>query len=84
MAEAHERVRPAVSDQSGARLTVVKFAIDSGYATPEVYEWTRKNGGGRVVVIKGDARAAGPVSQPSPVEIDRWVNGCASASRYGR
>jgi phage terminase large subunit GpA-like protein len=55
--------------ESGATLPIVKFAIDSGYATPEVYAWTRKYGGARAVVIKGDSRAAALVSQPSPVDV---------------
>ena len=55
--------------ESGATLPIVKFAIDSGYATPEVYAWTRKYGGARAVVIKGDSRAAAPISQPSPIDV---------------
>jgi phage terminase large subunit GpA-like protein len=55
--------------ESGATLSLSRFAIDSGYATPEVYAWTRKHGGARAVVIKGDARAAAPVSAPSPIEV---------------
>src|SRR5712691_10411775 len=54
---------------SGAALPIVKFAIDSGCATPEVYAWTRKYGGARAVVIKGDSRAAAPISQPSPIDV---------------
>jgi phage terminase large subunit GpA-like protein len=50
-------------------VPIVKFAIDSGYATPEVYAWTRQFGGSRAVVIKGDSRAAAPVGQPSPIDI---------------
>lgn len=53
----------------GAALPIVKFAIDSGHATPEVYAWTRKYGGERAVVIKGDSRADAPVSQPSPIDV---------------
>jgi phage terminase large subunit GpA-like protein len=55
--------------ESGATLVIVKVAIDSGYATPEVYDWTRQHGGDRVVVVKGDSRGASPVSQPSPIEV---------------
>ena len=55
--------------ESGAALPIVKFAIDSGYATPEVYAWTRQHGGARAVVIKGDSRAAAPISQPSPIDV---------------
>ena len=67
---------------SGASLPIVKFAIDSGYATPEVYAWARRYGGSRAVVIKGDSRGAAPISQPSPVDIGpqgksvRWESGC--------
>jgi phage terminase large subunit GpA-like protein len=55
--------------ESGASLPITKFAIDSGYATPEVYAWARQHGGARAVVVKGDARAAAPIGQPSPVDV---------------
>ena len=55
--------------ESGASLQIQRFAIDSGYATPEVYDWTRKHGGWRAVVIKGDSRASAPVSHPSPIDV---------------
>jgi phage terminase large subunit GpA-like protein len=44
--------------ESGVALPIVRFAIDFGYATPEVYTWTRTLGDERAVVIKGDSRAA--------------------------
>src|SRR6202040_2773768 len=55
--------------QAGGVIPIVKFAIDSGYATQEVYAWARRFGGERAVVIKGDSRAAAPVSQPSPIDV---------------
>jgi len=55
--------------EAGASLPIMKLAIDSGYATAEVYSWTRQHGGARAVVIKGDARAAAPVSAPSPIDV---------------
>jgi phage terminase large subunit GpA-like protein len=55
--------------ESGVCMPIVKFAIDSGYATPEVYAWARIHGGSRVAVIKGDSRAAAPVSHPSPIDV---------------
>ena len=55
--------------EDGAALPVVMFAIDSGYATSEVYAWARRYGGQRAVVIKGDSRAAAPISAPSPIEV---------------
>jgi len=53
----------------GAALPIVKFAIDSGCATPQVYAWAREFGGERAIVIKGDSRGAAPVNQPSPVDV---------------
>ena len=53
----------------GAALPISKVAIDSGYATPEVYAWARRYGSGRAVVIKGDSRAPALIGQPSPVEV---------------
>ena len=55
--------------ECGASLPISMFAIDSGYATAEVYAWARQHGGSRVVVIKGDARALAPVGQPSPIDV---------------
>jgi hypothetical protein len=46
-----------------------KYAIDSGYATGEVYTFVCKFGGDRAVVIKGDSRASAPISQLSPVDV---------------
>jgi len=67
--------------ESGGVLPIVKFAIDSGYATPEVYAWTRKYGGERAVVIKGDSRAAAPISQPSAIDIGPQGNRVRSGIR---
>jgi phage terminase large subunit GpA-like protein len=39
--------------ESGVDLPIIKFGIDSGYATTEVYSWARKQGSGRVIVTKG-------------------------------
>ena len=55
--------------ESGATLPIVKDAIDSGYATGEVYAFARKFRDARAVVIKGDSRAPAPISQPSPIEV---------------
>ena len=55
--------------QSGVRLPISIVAVDSGYATTEVYDWARQHSVPRTVVIKGDARALAPISQPSPIDI---------------
>jgi hypothetical protein len=49
MIDEHSTNKLAVS---GAALPIVKYAIDSGDATGEVYGWARKYGGA-AVVIKG-------------------------------
>jgi phage terminase large subunit GpA-like protein len=54
---------------SGARLGIVRIAVDSGYATQQVYAWARKQGPGRVLVTKGFETGAAPIGQPSAVEV---------------
>jgi len=55
--------------QAGVRLGIVRMAVDSGYATQEVYGWARRQGPGRVLVIKGHESGSAPVGQPSAVEV---------------
>jgi phage terminase large subunit GpA-like protein len=54
---------------SGARLGIVRMAIDSGFATQQVYAWARRQGPGRVLVTKGYETGSAPVGQPSAVEV---------------
>ena len=42
--------------RAGLELPILQLAVDSGFATTEVYQWARRQGG-RVLVIKGDSRA---------------------------
>ncbi len=53
---------------SGLEVPITQLAVDSGYAATEVYQWARKQGH-RVVVIKGDSRAAALLGNPAPIEI---------------
>ncbi|HZT29511.1 MAG TPA: phage terminase large subunit family protein [Bryobacteraceae bacterium] len=53
---------------SGIEMPILQLAVDSGYATTEVYEWARRQGG-RVVVIKGDQRSGAILGAPSPIEV---------------
>jgi phage terminase large subunit GpA-like protein len=55
--------------ESGVRLSIVKMAVDSGYATQHVYGWARRQGPGRVLVVKGTDRGAAPIGQPSAVDV---------------
>ena len=53
---------------SGLELPILQLAIDSGFATTEVYQWARRQGG-RVLVIKGDARAPALLGAAAPVDV---------------
>jgi len=53
---------------SGVEMPILQLAVDSGYATTEVYEWARRQGG-RVLVIKGDHRSGAILGAPSPIEV---------------
>ena len=46
----------------------MQLAVDSGFATIEVYQWARRQGG-RVLVIKGDSRTPSLIGSASPVEV---------------
>lgn len=52
----------------GLELPILQLAVDSGYATTEVYEWARRQGN-RVLVIKGDSRAPAILGAASPIEV---------------
>jgi len=54
--------------ESGVQMPILQLAVDSGYATTEVYEWARHQGA-RVVVIKGDQRSGAILGAPSPIEV---------------
>ncbi len=52
-----------------AHLGIVRMAVDSGFATQEVYAWARRQGPGRVLVVKGYDSGAAPIGQPFAVEV---------------
>ena len=53
---------------NGLELPIIQMAVDSGYATNEVYEWARRQGN-RVLVVKGDSRAPAIIGSASPIEV---------------
>src|SRR5579871_1025564 len=53
---------------SGLELPILHLAVDSGFATIEVYQWARRQGG-RVLVIKGDSRTPALLGAASPVDV---------------
>lgn len=54
--------------ENGARLNPVKIAIDSGYATTEVYKWAKLKPG-LVIAVKGVEHGSAGVGIPQAVDI---------------
>jgi len=55
--------------EDGADLSIRAMAIDTGFATADVYAWVRRQPRHRVFAIKGREGAAVLVSQPQAVEV---------------
>jgi phage terminase large subunit GpA-like protein len=55
--------------EAGPDMPILQIAVDSGYATNEVYQWARTKGTMRIMVIKGDARAAALLDRAAPAEV---------------
>lgn len=55
---------------SGVEMSIMRMAIDSGYATQEVYAWARTQGPGRVLAIKGQDHGSAAIGQPSAVDVN--------------
>ena len=56
--------------ESGVDLVIQRMAVDSGFATQEVYAWARKQAPGRVLVTKGYQNGSAAIGQPSAVEVN--------------
>ncbi len=55
--------------EAGVNLAILKLAIDTGYATQEVYDWVRHQQGDRVIAVKGVDRLGAPLGAPSPMDV---------------
>lgn len=55
--------------EAGVELGIVKMAVDSGYATQQVYSWVRRQGPGRVLATKGYETGTAPIGQPTAVDV---------------
>ena len=53
----------------GAQLPLARFAIDTGFATQEVYACVRACRDSRVMAVKGAARGAALVGTPTAVDV---------------
>lgn len=56
--------------EDGRELPILRMAVDSGYATSEVYAWARRQPSGRVMAVKGYDQATAIVGQPRPVDVN--------------
>jgi phage terminase large subunit GpA-like protein len=59
--------------EDGRELQLVRVAIDSGYATSEVYDFVRKFGNKRVIATKGQDKMQ--IAFSTPKQIDYSKNG---------
>ena len=50
-------------------LPIVKLAIDTGYATQEVYDWVRRQAPDRVIAVKGVERLSAAIGTPSSIDV---------------
>ncbi|CAK0750262.1 terminase, large subunit [Gammaproteobacteria bacterium] len=55
--------------ENGAMMPVMRFAIDSGYATQEVYAFVRRLRDSQVMAIKGVQRGAALIGTPTAVDV---------------
>ncbi|CAK0741556.1 hypothetical protein CCP4SC76_1110001 [Gammaproteobacteria bacterium] len=55
--------------ENGAMMPLARFAIDSGYATQEVYAFVRSLRDSRVMAIKGVQRGAALIGTPTAVDV---------------
>ena len=54
---------------SGAEIPLVRFAIDTGYATQESYAFVRSSRDARVMAVKGVPRGAALIGTPTAVDL---------------
>lgn len=57
--------------ESGVALSILRTAVDSGYAAEEVYKYGRRHGAARVTVVKGSNTGAALIGQPTTVDVDQ-------------
>ena len=54
---------------SHTELSIMRLAIDTGYATQEVYDWVRRQSTDRVIAIKGVDRLGAAIGKPSHMDV---------------
>ena len=56
---------------SGARMPLARFALDTGFATQEAYAFVRAARDARVMAVKGVARGAALIGTPTAVDMSQ-------------
>jgi phage terminase large subunit GpA-like protein len=79
--ELTEQLNRTYHRPGGADFAIVRFAIDSGHATQEVYAWARQQGTSRVMAI--DGRPSGVALVGAVSQVDVTVRG-RKVSRGGK
>ncbi|MEN6532183.1 MAG: phage terminase large subunit family protein [Bryobacteraceae bacterium] len=64
-----EILNQAYQRQDGAALSIVRMAVDTGFASNEVYQWARQQGAGRVMAVDGRQHLAALVAAPTQVDV---------------
>lgn len=54
---------------SHTELSIMRLAIDTGYATQEVYDWVRRQSTDRVIAIKGVDRLGAAIGTPNHMDV---------------
>jgi phage terminase large subunit GpA-like protein len=57
--------------ESGAQVPLARFALDTGYATQEVYAFVRATHDSRVMPVKGVPRGAALIGTPTAVDVSK-------------
>ena len=64
-----EMIAETWTHASGAQMPLVRFALDTGFATQEAYAFVRACHDPRVMAVKGVARGAALIGTPTAVEV---------------
>jgi phage terminase large subunit GpA-like protein len=74
------RLNQSYRRQGGSDLGIVRLAVDTGFASNEVYQWARQQGSGRVMPVDGRQHLAALVVSPTQVDVTvggrRLKRGC--------
>lgn len=69
--------------ESGVTMRVAKLAVDSGFNTQRVYNWTRNQNPNRVMAVKGSDSLLQVLSNPRSVDVRTDANGKKIRIRNG-